>query len=208
MTIFGNKSSLEFLRLVLVAIAFAILAGANAQATEEQGVTQHSPAEAADMMKMMQEQMKELLGESRGPRLIMPIMNSTRGRQLFASKGCVTCHSINGIGAEEAPSLDAHSMMPFMNPFDFAARMWRGAATMIELQEEAFGYQIEFTGNELADIIAFVHDDEEQHKFSESDIPADIVPLMNHMHEEAGGGAAAHGEELGHGHGESEGHND
>ena len=149
-------------------------------------------------------------GESRGPRLLMPFMNAARGRKLFASKGCVTCHAINGVGGEDAPNLDAHSMEPYMNPFEFAARMWRGAATMIALQEEALGFQIEFTGDELADITAFVHDDEEQHKFSEADIPPDIMPMMGHMHGEPGSGAAAHADELGHkhGHGEEDKHND
>ena len=150
------------------------------------------------------------MGESRGPRLLMPIMNAARGRKLFASKACVTCHAINGVGGEDAPNLDAHSMEPYMNPFEFAARMWRGAAMMIALQEEALGFQIEFTGDELADIIAFVHDDEEQHKFSEADIPPDIMPMMGHMHGEPGGGAAAHADDLGHkpGHGEDDKHND
>ena len=134
-----------------------------------------------------------------GPQLVMPMMNSVRGRTLFASKGCVACHSINGVGGEDAPNLDAHSMQPYMNPFDFAARMWRGAATMIVKQEEIFGEQIEFTGEELADMIAFLHDDAEQHKFSEADIPPEIMPMMGHMHGDSGSGAEAHAEELGHG---------
>ena len=143
----------------------------------------------------------------RGPRLIMPMMNSNRGRILFAAKGCVACHSINGVGGEDAPALDAHSMEPFMNLFDFAARMWRGAASMIVMQEEVFGEQIEFTGEELADIIAFLHDDGEQHKFSEADIPPEIMPMMSHMHEDSGG-AAEHAEELGHGDPDGEDHDD
>ena len=139
------------------------------------------------------------LASRSGPQLIMPMMNSARGRVLFAAKGCVACHSINGIGGEDAPNLDAHSMQPYMNPFEFAARMWRGAASMIVMQEEIFGEQIEFTGEELADIIAFLHDDAEQHKFSEADIPPEIMPMMDHMHgDDDGGGATAHAEELGH----------
>lgn len=172
--------------LTMLAAAIMLLASGGAFADEG-----HSHAKT----EMGHDQM----ASRSGPQLIMPMMNSTRGRLLFASKGCVTCHSINGIGGEDAPSLDAHSMMDLMNPFDFAARMWRGAASMIAMQEEAFGEQIEFTGAELADIIAFVHDDEEQHKFSESDIPPEIMPMMQHMHGDAGG-AAAHGEQLGHGH--------
>ena len=46
--------------------------------------------------------------------------------------------------------------------------------------------------------IAFVHDDAEQHAFSEADIPPEIMSMMTHVHDKPGGGAAAHGEELGH----------
>ena len=43
--------------------------------------------------------------------------------------------------------------------------------------------QIEFTGYELADIIAFAHSVEEQRKFTKADIPARILELMNHAHQ-------------------------
>lgn len=47
--------------------------------------------------------------------LMMPRMDPARGRKLFASKGCVACH--------DATPLDAHTMTPVMNPFEFAAKM-------------------------------------------------------------------------------------
>lgn len=119
-----------------------------------------------------------------GQGLVLPPMDSTRGRALFASKGCVVCHSVNSVGGEDAPPLDAAGMPRPMNPFDFAAKMWRGAEPMIYLQREELGEQIEFTGDELADIIAFVHDGDEQQKFSEADIPDRIKELMGHMGEE------------------------
>ncbi len=84
----------------------------------------------------------------------MESMDSARGRKLFASKGCAICHSVNGIGGERAPPLDAENMPNPINPFDFAASMWRGAEAMIAVQQEELGEQIEFTGQELADIIA------------------------------------------------------
>lgn len=119
-----------------------------------------------------------------GEGLMMPSMNPARGRELFASKGCVVCHSVNGIGGEDAAALDARTMEHPMNPFEFAAKMWRGAEAMIYLQREELGEQIELTGNELSDIIAFSHHADEQKKFSEADIPTRIRELMMHMEEE------------------------
>ncbi len=197
------RSMILSLRGALAAALVASVGFATIAAAADDKTASSSPLAGEIQVEQMSELLAALnamIGEWRGPRLVMPMMNSARGRKLFASKGCVTCHSINGVGGEDAPNLDAHTMLLFMNPFDFAAKMWRGAATMIALQEDVMGGQIEFNGQELADIIAFVHDEEEQHKFSEADIPPEIMPMMGHMHGEAGGGAAAHAEELGHKH--------
>ncbi len=135
-------------------------------------------------------------------RLAMPLMNPARGRALFVTKGCFACHAINGVGGHDATNLDAHTMDSFMNPFDFAAKMWAMAPFMIAAQEEALGEQILFSGQELADIIAFVHDDEEQHNFSARDIPPALMKLMHHNH----GETPAHQEEVGHEHEEADHH--
>jgi cytochrome c peroxidase len=129
-------------------------------------------------------------------------MDALRGRRLFVEKGCFACHAINGVGGHDATALDAHTMDARMNPFDFTAKMWAMSPAMIAAQEEAIGEQILFTGQELADIIAFVHDDEAQHDFSMADIPAQIRGLMHHQH----GAAPAHQEEIGHHHVEGMGH--
>jgi len=113
-----------------------------------------------------------------GMHLKMPAMDPAAGRALFAAKGCVVCHSINGVGGTDAPALDAKYMDDPMNPFEFAASMWRGAAAMIAMQDEELGGQIELTGDELANIIAFVHSPQEQATFSKADIPANIAALM------------------------------
>ena len=134
------------------------------------------------------------------PNMRMPSMNPTRGRRLFVSKGCIACHAINGVGGHDATNLDAHTMQPMMNPFEFAAKMWRMAPAMIYAQEEALGEQILFTGDELADIIAFVHNDEAQHDFGETDLTPEARTMMHHEHGAPGGGPEAHGEELGHTH--------
>lgn len=130
-------------------------------------------------------------------RIYFPRMDSEKGMRLFAAKGCVTCHAVNGVGGHDATSLDAHTMKTQVNPFELMAKMWRMAPAMIAAQEEAMGGQILFSGEEIAHIIGFVHDDNQQHKFKASMIPPNIQKLMNHKH----GGKPAHAKEIGHGKG-------
>ncbi len=140
-------------------------------------------------------------------RLLMPIMSSSRGMDLFVDKGCVACHAVNGVGGHDSSSLDAHDMDEFMNPFDLAAKMWMMAPYMIAAQEEAFGEQILFDGDELADIIAFLHDDVQQHEFTEANLTETALELMEHGHGEESA-VEEHEEEIGHGHDEGEEHDD
>ena len=100
--------------------------------------------------------------------------DAAQGRMLFVSKGCVVCHAINEVGGTSAPPLDPESAPADVDALDFAARMWRGAEAMIFMQQQELGAQIDFTGQELADIIAFVHDPTERRKFSEQTlVPGD-----------------------------------
>ncbi len=110
--------------------------------------------------------------------LVLPKMNSKHGRELFVSKGCVVCHAINGVGGEDAAPLDASTMDPAMNPFEFFARMWQGTKPMIAMQEDRMEQQVELTAEELADIVAFVHDEAMQKSFSKTEIPESIEHLM------------------------------
>lgn len=142
-----------------------------------------------------------------GSQMVIPMMNPERGKKLFVDKGCVACHAVNGVGGHDAPPMDAHRKMGLVNPFDFAAKMWNHAPAMIAAQEDAFDEQVYFTGDDLANIVAFVHDDTAQHGFSEKDLTAKARKMMAHEH---GGAAApmAHSEDTGHGkkHGGGHGH--
>ena len=111
---------------------------------------------------------------------VVPFGDAERGRRLFVAKACVVCHSIDGIGGTAGPALDADPARPGLDIFDFAARMWRGAPLMALLQEMELGYQVEFTGAELADIARFLHDPEAQKDFDKIDIPQTILDWMAH----------------------------
>lgn len=111
-------------------------------------------------------------------KMVVPLASAEEGLKLFVGKGCVVCHQVNGVGGKAAPALDADSEMPYFDVFEFAARMWRGAPTMILLQEMELGYQIELTGDDLANLAAFAADPEVQSRFSEKDIPEVIRDWM------------------------------
>ena len=160
-----------------------------------------APASASHMEELTSPDVRSM------SRLVMPIMNAARGKALFVNKGCVACHSINGVGGHDAPAMDAHTRMDLVNPFDFAARMWNHAPAMIAAQEEAFGEQVYFTGQELMDIIGFVHDDEAQHGFNESDLTTEARKMMDHGHGEMAA-PKAHAKEVGHNHGDTPPHKD
>ena len=109
------------------------------------------------------------------------------GKKLFASKGCVVCHQVHGIGGTDSPSLDITKMDPVMSPFDFFAKMWRGASAMIEMQNKELGYQVKFSGQEIADIVAFLHNRDAEQTFTEADIPDNIKKLMEEDDDSGGG---------------------
>jgi cytochrome c len=111
-------------------------------------------------------------------KLVVPLASAEEGLKLFVGKGCVVCHSVNGVGGKAAPALDAEADSPYFDVFGFAARMWRGAPTMIMLQEMELGYQIELSGDDLAHLAAFASDAEVQSGFSENDIPEVIRDWM------------------------------
>lgn len=130
------------------------------------------------MDEMTSEERERLNSFMQGIGLVFPPMDSHRGRELFLEKGCVVCHSVNGVGGDVAPSLDAADMPSPMNAFEFAARMWRGAPAMALMQEEELGEFISLSGEELADLIAFVHDAHEQEELTHDQIPERFLEIM------------------------------
>ena len=141
--------------------------------------------------------------QSAGQQIVVPLPDAERGRFLFASKGCVVCHSVNGIGGAAGPALDAEEGDAPVAPLEFAARMWRGASAMALLQSLEFGYQIDITGDEIADLAAFLSNRELQGNFSERDVPEmmqgwtidEPFPEIGESWSDWGPGAALDGDE-------------
>ncbi len=103
--------------------------------------------------------------------IVLPMIDPDRGRRLFVAKGCFLCHAINGAGGNAAPALDAAEGVDQLDLMGFVARMWQGASAMLELQALELGYQIELSGNEIADLAAFAASAEAQRSFSMEEVP-------------------------------------
>ena len=118
--------------------------------------------------------------ETRGPTggYLLTIGDAERGKQQFVAKGCVVCHSVNGVGGRVGPALDLGKLQEAVDIFSLMARMWQGASTMIVLQEMQLGYQINLKGEELADIVNFLSNRQAQEAFGEDDVPAEIRRWM------------------------------
>ena len=111
--------------------------------------------------------------------VILPLPDALRGQKTFVAKGCVICHSVNGVGGRAAPALDADpDNSSQVDLLGFVARMWRGAPAMLELQAIELGYQIELSGQEIADLAAFSSDALVQEGFSMDAIPEPMQTWM------------------------------
>jgi hypothetical protein len=100
--------------------------------------------------------------------------DSEKGKGLFVKKGCVICHSVNDVGGTAAPALNAADKLEKVDVMEFTARMWRGAPAMISLQRIELGYDVYFTGEELAALAAFGSDRDMQSTFTIEDVPEPI----------------------------------
>ena len=110
--------------------------------------------------------------------ITIPDVDPQRGRKLFVSRGCVICHSVQGVGGKAAPALDADPEAVSIDLLGFLSRMWQGAPAMLELQAVELGYQILLTPQEMADLAGFAGDASAQAGFSESDVPEPMRDWM------------------------------
>ena len=60
--------------------------------------------------------------------IVVPDVDATRDGRLFVMNGCISCHSMKGIGGRAGPEESTA-----VDLFNFAARMWRGVSAMRKL---------------------------------------------------------------------------
>lgn len=92
--------------------------------------------------------------DEKGEKIYMSPGNPKNGEKLFSNKGCLTCHTI-GLGERIGPDLANEELQGSVS--EIANRMWNHGPEMWETMD-AQGIPIpELSGEEMADIIAYVY---------------------------------------------------
>jgi len=88
-------------------------------------------------------------------RVYMAPGNPRRGREIFKQKGCMTCHGMTVAGKDVGPDLAEREWNYSVT--EIAGLMWNHGAAMAEVMQEQQIRWPEFTGKEMADLIAYLY---------------------------------------------------
>jgi mono/diheme cytochrome c family protein len=144
-----ERSTLWF-TLGVVGVVVLVGAGLIGYVIGHSGGSSTSAISAPGMMSGTHKQGQNLSVQSIG--------DPQRGAQLFSSKGCSSCHSYGGSGGTDAPALDF--MKGHLSPSEVAAMsgvIWNHVPRMVShFKEEGVPFPT-FRGNQMADLIAYLH---------------------------------------------------
>lgn len=89
---------------------------------------------------------------------VSSIGDPAAGRELFVSKGCSDCHSYQGEGGSDAPPLDfMQGHLSATEIANMSGRIWDHLPQMLGHFEEEGIRVPSFEGNEMANLIAYLH---------------------------------------------------
>ena len=81
--------------------------------------------------------------------------NPSKGKLVFKSKGCISCHQIESSNGNSGPDLTELKLNKSVT--EIAAQMWNHSPTMIDYMKEGDIDYPQFDGNEMADLIAYLY---------------------------------------------------
>jgi mono/diheme cytochrome c family protein len=85
----------------------------------------------------------------------VPRGDEARGRQLFQSLKCATCHSVRGVGGNVGPALGAQAGQPY-TPDTMVSGMWSHVTKMWETMDKAGIARPKITTQQAADLYAYL----------------------------------------------------
>jgi cytochrome c2 len=86
----------------------------------------------------------------------IPLGDAERGRELFRTAGCITCHNIGGEGGTAAPDL-ARGIARDSGPSQMAALMWNHAPAMWAALEKQGIRRPQLTDVQASDLLTFFY---------------------------------------------------
>src|SRR6266542_197412 len=95
------------------------------------------------------------LGAVSAQPVMSPSQDPLAGSQVFGSKGCVKCHSVNGVGGKVGPDL-ARNIKPH-SFYDVATAMWNHLPRMADRMKQLGIARPELTAQEAGDLIGFLY---------------------------------------------------
>jgi mono/diheme cytochrome c family protein len=84
-----------------------------------------------------------------------PSQDPLAGARVFGAKGCVKCHSINGVGGKVGPDL-ARALKP-RSFYDVATEMWNHLPRMAERMRQLGITRPQLTAQEAGDVVGFLY---------------------------------------------------
>ena len=95
------------------------------------------------------------LGQAWAQPVFSPSQDPLAGSRVFGTKGCATCHAVNGVGGTVGPDL---GRIPRPRSFyDLATAMWNHLPRMVERMEQRGIPRPHLSGPETADLIGFLY---------------------------------------------------
>ncbi|MBM3747151.1 MAG: c-type cytochrome [Acidobacteria bacterium] len=86
----------------------------------------------------------------------LPMGDAARGRELFRSQGCLTCHGLGGSGGRSAPDLSAHGGRGF-SPAGMTALLWNHAPRMWAAMAKRGVASPQMSEQQAADLFAYFY---------------------------------------------------
>jgi len=87
--------------------------------------------------------------------VLSPSQDPLAGSRVFGSKGCVKCHSVNGVGGKVAPDL-ARTMRP-RSFVDLATAMWNHLPNMTDRMKQLGIARPQLDAKEAGDLVGFLY---------------------------------------------------